>query len=604
MTARREREPMFSVVVPFRDARPTLERACRSLLHQTFRDFEVILVDDGSRDSGADVVRGLDDPRFRLIASPGVGPAEARNRGIREARGRFVTFLDADDEALPRWLERFARLAEGSAWVLRCGAILLRPDGIVRDVVFPQGPRKLRGWLSGFLPGTYAVERQRLVGSGGFDGSLRFGEHADLAFRLYGIAAEAEVALARDLLIRKYWSGGNARYGRARTEAALTLLERHRQLLRRAPTVRADYLTVAAVGSAREGRRTRAVALLLRAWAADPLSLKRVARLVATSVPFPGLNALAGRGVPRRPTSADGGPPPSVSPPARSREPRVSVIIPVRDSAATLGRQLRALSRQGYTGDWEVIVADNGSRDGLRAVVGQHGPLLPRLRVVDAGPDPGVSRARNAGARAANGDLILVCDADDEVTPGWIQAMVEASRQHDLVGGPLEPQGLNDSTLLGTRYLSSEGAWQDDPLPWVPGANCGIWREVWRLVGGWDESSKTEDDLDLSWRVQLAGFTIGSAPGAKVRYAFRQGPVANLRQAFSYSRGKARAYRRYRAVGMPRRPVSAALKSWAWAVIHSLDAVGPDPARTFWFRHVGRQLGRALGSIEQRVVYP
>ncbi len=72
---------------------------------QSVSDFEVIVVDDGSTDSGADLVARYPDPRFRLVRQANAGPAAARNRGIREASGQYLAFLDGDDTWLPEYLE-------------------------------------------------------------------------------------------------------------------------------------------------------------------------------------------------------------------------------------------------------------------------------------------------------------------------------------------------------------------------------------------------------------------------------------------------------------------------------------------------------------------
>ncbi|MCP4592598.1 MAG: glycosyltransferase [bacterium] len=97
--------PTVSVIVPLYQKEATIARALDSILRQTFTDFEVVIVDDGSTDRGPDVVRHCDDPRVRLIPQANVGPGGARNRGIRESAGRLVAFLDADDEWLPTYLE-------------------------------------------------------------------------------------------------------------------------------------------------------------------------------------------------------------------------------------------------------------------------------------------------------------------------------------------------------------------------------------------------------------------------------------------------------------------------------------------------------------------
>ncbi|MBI3406903.1 MAG: glycosyltransferase family 2 protein [Planctomycetes bacterium] len=101
-----------SVIVPLYNKAATVERTLASIGSQTFREFEVIVVDDGSTDGSANLVAAWPDPRVRLMRQKNAGPGRARNKGLAEARGRFVAFLDADDEWLPEFLERSLHLLE------------------------------------------------------------------------------------------------------------------------------------------------------------------------------------------------------------------------------------------------------------------------------------------------------------------------------------------------------------------------------------------------------------------------------------------------------------------------------------------------------------
>ena len=93
-----------SVIIPLFNKQPYIGRALQSVSAQTFADFEVIVVDDGSTDEGARVVEQFTDARVRLIKEDNSGPGAARNRGLAEAQGELVAFLDADDEWLPEFL--------------------------------------------------------------------------------------------------------------------------------------------------------------------------------------------------------------------------------------------------------------------------------------------------------------------------------------------------------------------------------------------------------------------------------------------------------------------------------------------------------------------
>lgn len=101
-----------TVVIPLYNKGPYIERAIRSVLCQTFQDFEVIVVDDGSSDRGPEVVESLSDPRLRMIRQQNTGVSAARNRGIDEAESDLVAFLDADDAWYPEFLETILRLRQ------------------------------------------------------------------------------------------------------------------------------------------------------------------------------------------------------------------------------------------------------------------------------------------------------------------------------------------------------------------------------------------------------------------------------------------------------------------------------------------------------------
>ncbi len=125
--------PAVSVILPTYNRADTLPRAVKSVLAQTFGDYELLIIDDGSTDRTPSVVEQLEDPRIRYIRlARNRGVSAARNRGFSEARGEFIAFLDSDDEWLPRKLERqvdLLRQAPDSVGMAYSGALNVHPGG-------------------------------------------------------------------------------------------------------------------------------------------------------------------------------------------------------------------------------------------------------------------------------------------------------------------------------------------------------------------------------------------------------------------------------------------------------------------------------------------
>jgi len=114
-------EPAVSIVIPAFNASWCIRRAVDSVLAQTFTDFELIVVDDGSTDETAEILRSYGDA-LRVVSQPNGGMSCARNAGIRIARGRYIAFLDADDRWLPAKLERQVKLLDDRPALAFCAA--------------------------------------------------------------------------------------------------------------------------------------------------------------------------------------------------------------------------------------------------------------------------------------------------------------------------------------------------------------------------------------------------------------------------------------------------------------------------------------------------
>lgn len=101
---------LISVIIPLFNKGPHIKRAIESVLTQSFRDFEIIVIDDGSDDDGALIVKSVKTDNLKLIQQGNEGVSAARNRGVDEARGELIAFLDADDRWSPEYLANMVQL--------------------------------------------------------------------------------------------------------------------------------------------------------------------------------------------------------------------------------------------------------------------------------------------------------------------------------------------------------------------------------------------------------------------------------------------------------------------------------------------------------------
>ncbi|MFI5046028.1 MAG: glycosyltransferase [Acidimicrobiia bacterium] len=285
----------------------------------------------------------------------------------------------------------------------------------------------------------------------------------------------------------------------------------------------------------------------------------------------------------------------------------VSVVMPARNAEATVGAQLAALAGQTYTGGWELVVADNGSTDGTGAVVQAWIGRIPGVRIVDASARRGSAAARNTGVAMSVGEFVAHCEADDVVTPGWLAALVSAAPAYDMVGGPIECGLLNSAEARAWRGLTTAPTPAlmrfGDFLSFAVGASCGIWREVLDAVDGWNESCPSQTDVELSWRVQLSGYTLGFAPDALVHYRLRErlGPL--VRQSYAEGLSYVRLYHAFRHDGAPRPPARRAVDAWVRIARSVPAARSSRVARGRVLRAAAGRVGRLVGSARYRTVY-
>lgn len=215
--------------------------------------------------------------------------------------------------------------------------------------------------------------------------------------------------------------------------------------------------------------------------------------------------------------------------------PKASIVVCTRNRSRVLTDACDAILAAANGDDWELVIVDNHSTDDTRSIAEAVAERDPgRIRVIDE-PTLGLSSARNAGARAAQGEIVVFVDDDAFPRPGWLEATCAAFDAPDVmaVGGPVTPRwaGVPPEWLDG-RYLPYLTVWDlgDQPLDltyneYPRGANVAYRRAVFDQVGDFSThlgrkgaSLLSCEETELCLRIERIGGRIRYVPDARIEH--------------------------------------------------------------------------------------
>jgi glycosyltransferase involved in cell wall biosynthesis len=259
--------------------------------------------------------------------------------------------------------------------------------------------------------------------------------------------------------------------------------------------------------------------------------------------------------------------------------PKVSVVVCTHNGAETLGWCLEGLRKLDYP-DYEVIVVDDGSTDGTAVTARECG--FPAIST----PNQGLSSARNTGLEAASGEIVAYLDCDARPDGDWLRYLAAAFRasDHAGIGGPNvpPPDGWVADCVANAPGGPVHVLLSDREAEHIPGCNMAFRRQQLIEVGGFDPRFRAAgDDVDVCWRLQERGATLGFSAGAVVLHHARDSVRAYLRQQIGYGRAEALLERKW-----PAKYNAGGHHSWAGRLYGNGVADGLLPRR--WRVYYGR----------------
>jgi glycosyltransferase involved in cell wall biosynthesis len=199
-------DPLISIVLPLYNGAHLIQKTIEHVLKQTYRHWELIVVDDGSSDGGAELI-ATHYPQVVLIKQANAGVAAARNKGVKAAKGDLLAFLDQDDEWLPNKLAAQWALLKKNPYCafVTCNQQFFKQEGVVLPANFSE---KLFEEHRSLVPSALLIRKQVLWNVRGFDETLEVSSDFDLIRRLRKSGyLEANV---EQLLLKKWYHGNNA----------------------------------------------------------------------------------------------------------------------------------------------------------------------------------------------------------------------------------------------------------------------------------------------------------------------------------------------------------------------------------------------------------
>ena len=479
--------PLFSVIMPVYNRERYVREAIDSVLAQDDGDFELIVVDDGSTDRSVEVIRGIHDPRIRLLYNDHGGGASARNRGLAEARGQFVVWIDSDDRQASGALSEIRRsiAANPDADVFYGDLEIFddqRGEGRTLRTHYPdyQGQSLLPVLIQGNClpnPGT-AVRRSLYETHGGYDLAFTRCHDYQMWTRLAGTARFKKVDA-----ILCHWRQHDESLSSAKTRAfeGKVILD----AFARYPVSR--LFPDLDAGSSSQAQACRRVFQTLQALGEHAAALHVAYQASAL-----------GEGIAHNLSELEqlaGG----------AYEPLFSIILTTFNRPDLLRDALASVEQQTLR-DLEVILINDDGEPVEHLLADYAFPIT----YVRQGRNQGLSAARNAGLKLARGRYIVYLDDDDIYLPSHLAVLAEAFDQHpgsvvytgvEYVNEKLEG---GKRIELGRSQPFKHEAFDRDLLfvqNYIPVNTWSHPREMLAAVGTFDTGLSAFEDWDMLLRL-------------------------------------------------------------------------------------------------------
>lgn len=404
---------LISIIIPVYNTEKYLRQCLDSIINQTYTNFEVLLVNDGSTDSSGMICQEYveNDSRFRYFEKENGGASSARNLGLERSGGAYITFIDSDDWVDPKYLEvLYTTLKENDVDISISSFKLFEPGGIHYTLAYSTQAEatllnvgkktrfefleifpKLGYLIHDFYNVSQKLFKRELLCTDFrnvdllFDERIQFSEDLDFFFRLYLRASSVFYVKEMTYIYRKHGMSSTANYDEIK---ALQRLEIYKKLFQQIEEL---------------GIPTFHYVKMLEYFVVDGINMFPTSKAIREYELFVS----------------------EVREKITYPQPLISLIVPIYNVETYLRMCLDSIANQTYS-NIEVLLVNDGSPDGSAAICQEFVARDSRFRYIEK-ENGGLSDARNAGIALAQGEFISFVDSDDWIEPTYVEDLYRAA---------------------------------------------------------------------------------------------------------------------------------------------------------------------------------
>ena len=277
--------PLFSIIIPVFNRASMVSSTIDSVLNQDFKDFEIILVDDGSSDGIENTISSyIAEEGLIFHTQPNSGVSSARNKGASLSKGKYLVFLDSDDHVTQNWLSDFEKKIKlQNSDIIYCGINRLR-ENILIEYTNPRDPYKDGKSFGNVIPGSFCIKSLFFNKISGYDDRLAYGENTELGFRIKMKNPSVDFIDSPNLLYTLH-ENSHGKNARNKMNGLIYTINKHPQLFNDNKEMKMRFLSIAGVAAVHCNEFNIARELFYKAWKMKYFSINLCLRFIFSCIP-------------------------------------------------------------------------------------------------------------------------------------------------------------------------------------------------------------------------------------------------------------------------------------------------------------------------------